>query len=90
MQGRLYWAPCSNVHVLSNKQLPRIFAPGFSDMFVLSMVSLVVSLKELEMSKNAVSLTHGFAVWEYALIGETGGPFYGLNIQISIVEQNTI
>lgn len=33
------------------------------------------------MSKIAVFLTQGFADWEYALIGGTGGPFYGLNIQ---------
>lgn len=33
------------------------------------------------MSKVAVLLTHGFADWEYALIGGTGGPFYGLDVQ---------
>ncbi len=33
------------------------------------------------MSKVAVLLTQGFADWEYALIGGTGGPFYGLDIQ---------
>jgi len=33
------------------------------------------------MAKIAVVLTDGFADWEYALIGGTGGPFYGLEIQ---------
>ena len=33
------------------------------------------------MAKVAVLLTQGFADWEYALIGGTGGPFYGLDIQ---------
>ncbi len=33
------------------------------------------------MSKVAVFLTQGFADWECALIGGTGGPFYGLDIQ---------
>jgi len=33
------------------------------------------------MSKVAVVLVQGFADWEYALIGGTGGPFYGLDIQ---------
>ncbi|KAJ03135.1 DJ-1/PfpI family protein [Sulfitobacter mediterraneus] len=33
------------------------------------------------MQKVAVLLAEGFADWEYALIGGTGGPFYGLEIQ---------
>ena len=33
------------------------------------------------MLKVAVLLCDGFADWEYALIGGTGGPFYGLEIQ---------
>ncbi|QBY02776.1 glutamine amidotransferase [Rhodophyticola sp. CCM32] len=33
------------------------------------------------MSKIAVLLTQGFADWEYALIGGTGGPFYGLDVR---------
>jgi putative intracellular protease/amidase len=33
------------------------------------------------MAKIAVVLTLGFADWEYALIGGTGGPFYGLDVQ---------
>ncbi|WP_458792427.1 DJ-1/PfpI family protein [Yoonia sp. MH D7] len=33
------------------------------------------------MAKIAVVLTQGFADWEYALIGGTGGPFYGLDVQ---------
>lgn len=33
------------------------------------------------MTKVAVMLTEGFADWEYALIGGTGGPFYGLDVQ---------
>lgn len=33
------------------------------------------------MPKIAVLLTQGFADWEYALIGGTGGPFYGLDVQ---------
>ncbi|PJI92239.1 DJ-1/PfpI family protein [Yoonia maricola] len=33
------------------------------------------------MTKIAVLLTQGFADWEYALIGGTGGPFYGLDVQ---------
>jgi len=33
------------------------------------------------MAKIAIVLTHGFADWEYALIGGTGGPFYGLDVQ---------
>ena len=33
------------------------------------------------MAKIAIILTQGFADWEYALIGGTGGPFYGLDIQ---------
>jgi len=33
------------------------------------------------MSKVAVLLVQGFADWEYALVGGTGGPFYGLDIQ---------
>ena len=33
------------------------------------------------MAKVAVVLTQGFADWEYALIGGTGGPFFGLDIQ---------
>jgi hypothetical protein len=33
------------------------------------------------MAKLAIILTHGFANWEYALIGGTGGSFYGFNIQ---------
>jgi len=33
------------------------------------------------MPKIAVILSPGFADWEYALIGGTGGPFYGLEVQ---------
>jgi transcriptional regulator GlxA family with amidase domain len=33
------------------------------------------------MSKVAILLTQGFADWESALIGGTGGPFYGLDIR---------
>ena len=33
------------------------------------------------MGKIAVVLTQGFADWEYALIGGTGGSFYGLDVQ---------
>ena len=33
------------------------------------------------MAKIAVLLTPGFADWEYALIGGTGGPFYGLDVK---------
>ncbi len=33
------------------------------------------------MSKIAVLLTQGFAAWEYALIGGTGGPFYGMDVR---------
>lgn len=33
------------------------------------------------MSKIALLLTEGFADWEYALIGGTAGPFYGLEVQ---------
>lgn len=33
------------------------------------------------MAKVALVLTQGFADWEYALIGGTGGPFYGLDVQ---------
>lgn len=33
------------------------------------------------MSKIAVLLSEGFADWEYALIGGTGGPFYGIDVQ---------
>jgi putative intracellular protease/amidase len=33
------------------------------------------------MAKVAIVLTPGFADWEYALIGGTGGPFYGLDVQ---------
>ncbi len=32
------------------------------------------------MARIAVVLTEGFADWEYALIGGTGGPFYGLDV----------
>lgn len=35
----------------------------------------------MPMAKIAVVLTQGFADWEYALIGGTGGPFYGLDVQ---------
>ena len=38
------------------------------------------------MAKLAVVLTQGFADWEYALIGGTGGPFYGLNIRYFAAE----
>lgn len=34
-----------------------------------------------QLAKIAVVLTQGFADWEYALIGGTGGPFYGLDVQ---------
>lgn len=33
------------------------------------------------MAKLAIILVQGFADWEYALIGGTGGPFYSLDIQ---------
>ncbi|MCZ4270984.1 DJ-1/PfpI family protein [Maritalea porphyrae] len=33
------------------------------------------------MSKIALLLTQGFADWEYALIGGTAGPFYGIEVQ---------
>lgn len=33
------------------------------------------------MPKIAIVLTEGFADWEYALIGGTGGPFFGLDVQ---------
>lgn len=33
------------------------------------------------MAKVAILLTEGFADWEYALIGGTGGPFYGLDVR---------
>jgi putative intracellular protease/amidase len=33
------------------------------------------------MPKIAVVLSPGFADWEYALIGGTGGPFYGLDVR---------
>lgn len=33
------------------------------------------------MSKIAIILTPGFAEWEYAFIGGTGGPFYGIDIR---------
>ena len=33
------------------------------------------------MGKIAIVLTQGFADWEYALIGGTGGSFYGLDVQ---------
>lgn len=33
------------------------------------------------MSKIAIVLTPGFADWEYALIGGTGGPFYGIDVR---------
>lgn len=33
------------------------------------------------MTKLAILLPQGFADWEYALIGGTGGPYYGLDIQ---------
>lgn len=33
------------------------------------------------MAKVAIVLTQGFSDWEYALIGGTGGPFYGLDVQ---------
>lgn len=33
------------------------------------------------MAKVAIMLTPGFADWEYAMIGGTGGPFYGLDVQ---------
>lgn len=33
------------------------------------------------MAKIAVVLTEGFADWEYALIGGTGRPFYGFDVQ---------
>lgn len=33
------------------------------------------------MPKIAVVLTEGFADWEYGLIGGTGGPFYGLDVE---------
>lgn len=32
-------------------------------------------------AKVAVVLTPGFADWEYAFIGGTGGPFYGLDVE---------
>lgn len=34
------------------------------------------------MSKIALLLSPGFADWEYGLIAGTGGPFYGLDVQI--------
>ena len=33
------------------------------------------------MTKIAIVLTEGFADWEYALIGGTGGPFFGFDVQ---------
>ena len=42
------------------------------------------------MSKIAVVLTQGFADWEYALIGGTGCPFYGLDVQYFSTESGKI
>lgn len=42
------------------------------------------------MPKLAVVLTQGFADWEYALIGGTGGPFYGLDVQYFTPEPGEI
>jgi putative intracellular protease/amidase len=42
------------------------------------------------MGKIAVVLTQGFADWEYALIGGTGGPFYGLDVQYFSTETGQI
>lgn len=42
------------------------------------------------MAKIAVVLTEGFADWEYALIGGTGRPFYGFDVQYFASETGAV
>lgn len=42
------------------------------------------------MAKIATILTHRFADWEYALIGGTGGPFYGLDVRYFSPEKGDV